>query len=73
MVVGILIALQVNNWNEARMARALEVVILQEIRENIRDNLERFIGLDRRLQTSNAGVNLLLGESAKPHPSHVLD
>lgn len=66
VVVGILIALQVNNWNEARKARAFEVVILQEIRENIRVNLERFRGLERRLQTSNAGINLLLVESAKP-------
>ncbi|MBP7370293.1 MAG: hypothetical protein KA902_02540 [Arenimonas sp.] len=68
VVVGILIALQVNNWNEARKARAFEVVILQEIRENIRGNLERFRGLQRRLQTSNAGANLLLNESAKPQP-----
>lgn len=68
VVIGILLALQVNNWNEARKARAFETVILQEIRENVRVNLERFRALDRRLQTSDAGIQLLLAESAKPDP-----
>lgn len=68
VVVGILIALQVNTWNEDRKARAFERVMLQEIRENVRVNLERFRGLERRLQTSDAGIHLFLEESAKPEP-----
>lgn len=68
VVVGILIALQVNTWNEDRKARAFERVMLQEIRENVRVNLERFRSLERRLQTSDAGIHLFLKESAKPEP-----
>lgn len=68
VVVGILIALQVNTWNEERKARAFEVVILQEIRENVRVNLERFRALERRLQTSDAGIHLLLAESGRTEP-----
>ena len=68
VVVGILIALQVNTWNEDRKARAFERVMLQEIRENVRVNLERFRSLERRLQTSDAGIHLFLEESAKPEP-----
>lgn len=68
VVIGILIAMQVNNWNETRKAHAFEVVILQEIRENVRVNLERFRGLERRLQTSDAGIHLLLVELKKPVP-----
>ncbi len=68
VVVGILIALQVNTWNEDRKARAFERVMLQEIRENVRVNLERFRALEKRLQTSDAGIHLFLKESAKPEP-----
>lgn len=35
VVVGILIALQINNWNEASKDSALEIKILEEIKENI--------------------------------------
>lgn len=68
VVIGILIALQVNNWNEERKARAFEQVMLQEMRENVRVNLERFRGLQRRLQTSDAGIHLFLSESQRAIP-----
>jgi hypothetical protein len=68
VVVGILIALQVNTWNEDRKARTFEVVILQEIRENVRGNLKRFMVLERRLQTSDAGIHLLLVELGRAKP-----
>ncbi|MCM4150727.1 hypothetical protein DHD05_03905 [Arenibacter sp. N53] len=31
LVIGILIALQINNWNEAKKARKIELYILKEI------------------------------------------
>jgi Family of unknown function (DUF6090) len=68
VVVGILIALQVNTWNEDRKARAFERVMLQEIRENVHVNLERFRALEKRLQTSDAGIHLFLKESEKTEP-----
>jgi len=38
VVVGILIALQINNWNEWRKERKLEVVVLNDIKDNILRN-----------------------------------
>jgi len=35
VVIGILIALQINNWNELRKERKLEVVVLNDIKDNI--------------------------------------
>jgi hypothetical protein len=42
VVVGILIALQVNNWNEARKDRQDELLILREIHANLKIDLEEF-------------------------------
>ena len=42
VVIGILIALQINNWNERRKDRILEHETLQEIAENISLNIEVF-------------------------------
>ena len=36
VVVGILIALQINNWSEWKKERAIEIRILDEIRDNIK-------------------------------------
>lgn len=41
-MIGILLALQVNNWNEARKDRIKEMEILMEIKENIHQNSLRF-------------------------------
>ena len=38
VVIGILIALQINNWNEERKDKKLEVVVLNDIRDNIHRN-----------------------------------
>jgi len=70
VVVGILIALQVNTWSETRKARAYERVMLQEIRENVLVNLARYRYLETRLQTSNAGIHLLILEMQKAKPEH---
>ena len=42
VVLGILIALQINNWNEWRKDRILEKETLREIAENIEFNIEVF-------------------------------
>jgi len=42
VVVGILIALQVNNWNENRKLRELELSTLKEIRANLIKDIEDF-------------------------------
>ena len=40
VVIGILIALQINNWNEWRQDRVKEKVILQNVKENLEINIE---------------------------------
>ena len=47
VVIGILIALQINNWNEKRKARFQEVTILQNLKEDINlDTLDISYNLD---------------------------
>ena len=41
VVIGILIALQINNWNEWRKDRLKEVKILKELSENLQINIQR--------------------------------
>ena len=38
VVIGILIALQINNWNEDKKARATELYVLQEILNNLNED-----------------------------------
>ncbi len=42
VVIGILIALQVNNWNEKRKAHTEEITILKEIIKNLKSDKEDF-------------------------------
>lgn len=42
LVIGILIALQINNWNEERKARNLEQYILSEMLINHKNDLQAF-------------------------------
>jgi len=65
VVIGILIALQVNNWNEHRKAQSQELSTMKEIIENLKYdilrsqgnsamNLDRLVGLDSlRIAISN--------------------
>ena len=41
VVIGILIALQINNWNEDRLSRGREVKLLKELNLNLFENIER--------------------------------
>ncbi|WP_162920003.1 DUF6090 family protein [Hanstruepera ponticola] len=39
VVIGILIALQINNWNESRKKIQLEISILKDIKSDLKDNI----------------------------------
>jgi len=41
VVIGILIALQINNWNEERKLKHREVKLLMQMKSNLVDNLEQ--------------------------------
>lgn len=60
VVIGILIALQINNWNEQRKDRIKEKVVLKKLQEDYEANL---IQLEEKMATRNkilvSGVQLL--------------
>lgn len=68
VVVGILIALQVNNWNDARKARAVELEYLSNIRADLTENLaeiDRFISARAdRIADAAAVVSSIESEEA---------
>ncbi len=60
VVIGILIALQINNWNESRKERAQEIVLLKQLETEFKSNLNQ---LDERVsirrEIMNAAIQLL--------------
>ncbi len=60
VVVGILIALQINNWNEQRKSRKVETNILKELLVIVQSDLEfQYFGKNRRI-ASNASAQLII-------------
>lgn len=54
VVVGILIALQINNWNELRIERKLELEILNELKLNLESNVSI---ISKRVDYFTSGLN----------------
>ncbi len=54
VVLGILIALQINNWNENRKMRAKEITLLRELNANLQINNQR---LKRDIELENTYFN----------------
>ena len=54
VVIGILIALSINNWNEDRKARKLEKFLLENLAENLEQNCEK---LQNRISYISANRN----------------
>ena len=57
VMVGILLALQVNNWNEQRKSNLQEKALLEELQKNLQSNLDILDGYiaiheERQLQLS---------------------
>lgn len=56
VMIGILLALQVNNWNENRKDRIKEKAILNELHKDFKKNLETFFPLkNNQFRTYNSG------------------
>jgi hypothetical protein len=67
VVIGILIALQINNWNEGRKKAANEAYILNEILNNLNEDDEQIeYILERRMATQTAVEKILKILSTKP-------
>ena len=48
VVIGILIALQINNWNEQRKIRNAETDILQNLEYELKSNLEALVNINKQ-------------------------
>tara|TARA_B100000497_G_scaffold111795_1_gene132133 strand:+ start:1368 stop:1607 length:240 start_codon:yes stop_codon:yes gene_type:complete len=60
VVIGILIALQINNWNEYQKERKSEKFILAEIRDNLTYDLNDFDSNITTLQNKSISSTSLL-------------
>ncbi|MDU8884555.1 DUF6090 family protein [Yeosuana sp. MJ-SS3] len=64
VVFGILIALQVNNWNQLREDKKFEITMLQEIKSSLESDLEFSEMINRRLKVKEEGIQELLKMTA---------
>lgn len=60
VVVGILIALQINNWNEERKQRAEEIKLLQNFKTSIEADTARVNYFIREFGTIDRSINILI-------------
>lgn len=60
VVIGILIALQINNWNEYRKDRIKEKAILHELKENIQININLLDEYIRYHESNNQSAQIIL-------------
>jgi len=60
VVIGILIALQINNWNEERKLANERITILQNLREDLRNDIENFQYSIKRLENRQIVANEVL-------------
>ena len=60
VVIGILLALQINNWNQRRIEKNKEIIYLSALKSNLEDSqeeLDRVINKTKRVETT--AINLL--------------
>jgi len=74
VVIGILIALQINNWNQTRLNRSFEVTMLREIKSSLEQDFNYYDGFKSRVERKRQGIQELLAmiASNKTYPDTVL-
>ena len=60
VVIGILIALQVNNWNNGRLERQFEIKVLNEIFIDTKEDLKEMDDALRELKVSQRSTELII-------------
>jgi hypothetical protein len=60
VVIGILIALQINNWNENNKQRVFEVKMLTEIQKALESDIQYFHRMENRLNRLDSSTNVFL-------------
>jgi hypothetical protein len=73
VMIGILLALQVNNWNEAQTLQKLEIETLSEIQQALSQDIEilneNLLELDEKGQTARDLINHV--ENQKPYSDEI--
>jgi uncharacterized membrane protein YgaE (UPF0421/DUF939 family) len=67
VVIGILIALQINNWNEQRKSNQQELLLLRQLQLDLNSNLNEVVELNKRLQINKLGIDSLVVRINKKH------
>ncbi|MGB5227180.1 MAG: DUF6090 family protein [Eudoraea sp.] len=70
VVIGILIALQINNWNEFKKDRVVENKLLNELKENLNINLVRLQDEIQKEYKSISEINLIVNHLDHRRPYH---
>ncbi len=70
VVIGILIALQINNWNENQKLRAEEIKLLQVFKSSIEADTERVNGDMKDFDKRNDYINIILRHVEEDLPHH---
>jgi len=70
VVIGILIALQINNWNEFRKERKIEKKLIVELHLTIKNNHKDLVGGLGRWQSTTDAIDLILQVIDEKHPYH---
>ncbi len=60
VVIGILIALQINNWNEDRKIQKNEITILEQLNDDLSKNLEEVLEIKSILDQASRNSNSFL-------------
>ena len=61
VVIGILIALQINNWNEERKERVLEKKVLIELKKSLENNCKEMVQDSLRRVNWNRSSDIIIG------------
>ena len=70
VVIGILIALQINNWNEQQKERREEIKLLKNFKSSIEGDTARINYFLHEFGTINNSINILLNHIKADHPYH---
>ncbi len=73
VVIGILIALNINNWNEERKENKIESIYLEEMLEDYQTNLNRSRNAIKTLESILPYLTILLEQSSLDNSSVSLD
>lgn len=62
VVIGILIALSLNNYNQAKNDRQFEIKMLQEVSQALKDDIVTFKRFDKAMNNWQNSMNILINE-----------